>query len=170
MCGGTEPPHSARAGMAPPRPVLHRGANMAAPSEGRPGRGSAPFPGTDSGSFPFPFAVPHGAAGEPPKKPCRACTDFKSWLREQRKQTAPGGAVRRGFPAGREKSPGTPGDPQPLQSSLSPPSCPLKWDEAAYSLQGVKEPGTGFSSVGMGRGSPSSSRVRGALPLAPLRV
>lgn len=82
--------------MAPPRPVLHRGVEMAAPSEGRAGRGSAPFPGTDNGSFPFPFAIPHGTAGEPPKKPCRACTDFKSWLREQRKQAAPGSAVRRG--------------------------------------------------------------------------
>lgn len=83
----------------PPRPVVHRGAKMAAPSEGRPGRGASPFPGTESGPFAFPFAVPHGAAGsgaeESSKKPCRACTDFKSWLREQRKRAAPGGGVRR---------------------------------------------------------------------------
>uniref|UniRef100_A0A8C7EGZ4 Uncharacterized protein n=1 Tax=Nothoprocta perdicaria TaxID=30464 RepID=A0A8C7EGZ4_NOTPE len=59
---------------------------MAAPGEGR--RAASAFPGTESGAFPFPFPAPPGAAGpqEPPKKPCRACTDFKSWLREQRKQ------------------------------------------------------------------------------------
>lgn len=106
-----------RAGMAPPRPGLHRGFSMAAPSEGRAGRAAASFPGTDSGSFPF--SVPHGAAGEPSKKPCRACTDFKSWLREQRKQAAPGSAVRRGG-----SPPWNPGGPQFLQSSVSPPSCP----------------------------------------------
>uniref|UniRef100_A0A8C0VMM7 Uncharacterized protein n=1 Tax=Cyanistes caeruleus TaxID=156563 RepID=A0A8C0VMM7_CYACU len=71
-------------------------AELRGAGRGRAGRGSSPFPGTDNGSFPFPFPVPHGAAGEPPKKPCRACTDFKSWLREQRKQAAPGSAVRRG--------------------------------------------------------------------------
>lgn len=79
--------------------MVHRGAKMAAPSEGRPGRGASPFPGTESGPFTFPFTVPHGAAGsgaeESSKKPCRACTDFKSWLREQRKRAAPGGGVRR---------------------------------------------------------------------------
>lgn len=86
-------------GGFPRRPVVHRDAKMAAPSEGRPGRGASPFPGTESGSFAFPFAVPHGAAGSgaesSSKKPCRACTDFKSWLREQRKRAAPGGGVRR---------------------------------------------------------------------------
>ncbi|XP_074742578.1 FAD-linked sulfhydryl oxidase ALR isoform X1 [Strix uralensis] len=85
---------------------------MAAPSEGRPGRGASPFPGTESGPFAFPFAVPHGAAGsgaeEPPKKPCRACTDFKSWLREQRRRAAPGGGE---LPVTEEKEP--------------PPDCPL---------------------------------------------
>uniref|UniRef100_A0A8V5GEI7 Uncharacterized protein n=1 Tax=Melopsittacus undulatus TaxID=13146 RepID=A0A8V5GEI7_MELUD len=79
--------------------MVHRGAKMAAPNEGRPGRGASPFPGTEAGPFTFPFPVPHGAAGsgaeEPSKKPCRACTDFKSWLRQQRKQAAPGGGVRR---------------------------------------------------------------------------
>ncbi|XP_059717652.1 FAD-linked sulfhydryl oxidase ALR isoform X2 [Haemorhous mexicanus] len=73
--------------MAPPRPILHRGANMAAPSEGRAGRGYAPFSGTDGGSFPF--TVAQGAAEETTKKPCRACTDFKSWFRDQKKQVAP---------------------------------------------------------------------------------
>ncbi|KAM7092002.1 uncharacterized protein J5F26_011275 isoform 4-T4 [Ciconia maguari] len=96
----------------PPRPVVHRGAKMAAPSEGRPGRGGSPFPGTESGPFAFPFAVPHGAAGsgaeEPSKKPCRACTDFKSWLREQRKRAAPGG-----------------GDPMVAEEKEPPPDCPL---------------------------------------------
>uniref|UniRef100_A0A8C9MNJ3 Uncharacterized protein n=1 Tax=Serinus canaria TaxID=9135 RepID=A0A8C9MNJ3_SERCA len=68
--------------MAPPRPILHRGANMAAPSEGRAGREYAPFSGTDGGSFPF--TVAQGEAEETPKKPCRACTDFKSWFRNQK--------------------------------------------------------------------------------------
>ncbi|XP_068763876.1 FAD-linked sulfhydryl oxidase ALR [Struthio camelus] len=66
---------------------------MAAPGEGR--RGATPFPGTDSGAFPFPVppgAVAGSGAQEPPRKPCRACTDFKSWLREQRRRAAPGGA------------------------------------------------------------------------------
>lgn len=64
-------------------------ANMAAPTG--PGGPSAGFEG-------FPFAV----AGKPAedssgreqeqtggvkKKPCRACTDFKSWMKVQRKQT-----------------------------------------------------------------------------------
>uniref|UniRef100_A0A803XSM3 Uncharacterized protein n=1 Tax=Meleagris gallopavo TaxID=9103 RepID=A0A803XSM3_MELGA len=66
---------------------------MAAPSEGRPGRGASTFPGTEGGSFAFAFTVPPGAAGsgaeEQPKKPCRACTDFKSWLREQRNAVGP---------------------------------------------------------------------------------
>lgn len=128
--------------MAPPRPVLHRGAIMAAPSEGRAGRGYEPFPGTDGGAFSF--AVPQGEAEETPKKPCRACMDFKSWFRHQRKQVAPGTAVRRGGAL-----PGAPGDPQSLQRCLRPPFFPRKWDEAGCSLQGVKEPGTGLSSVGM---------------------
>ncbi|XP_054067090.1 FAD-linked sulfhydryl oxidase ALR [Rissa tridactyla] len=85
---------------------------MAAPSEGRPGRGASPFPGTESGPFTFPFTVPHGAAGsgaeESSKKPCRACTDFKSWLREQRKQAAPGG-----------------GEPVVVEEKEPPPDCPL---------------------------------------------
>lgn len=83
---------------------MHRGAKMAAPSEGRPGRGASSFPGTESGPFAFPFTVPSGAAGsgaeEQPKKPCRACTDFKSWLREQKKQAAAGAVVRRGVGRG----------------------------------------------------------------------
>ncbi|XP_048349457.1 FAD-linked sulfhydryl oxidase ALR [Sphaerodactylus townsendi] len=39
----------------------------------------------------FPFPLPdsgEGAEGEPPKRkkpPCRACTDFKSWMRDQKK-------------------------------------------------------------------------------------
>ncbi|XP_010725634.1 FAD-linked sulfhydryl oxidase ALR [Meleagris gallopavo] len=91
---------------------------MAAPSEGRPGRGASTFPGTEGGSFAFAFTVPPGAAGsgaeEQPKKPCRACTDFKSWLREQRKQTAAGGVA-----AVEEKEP--------------PPDCPLDSEQLGRS-------------------------------------
>ncbi|KAK9393378.1 Gfer: Sulfhydryl oxidase [Crotalus adamanteus] len=58
---------------------------MAAPS---PSSGRAfPFPGSPS---------EHPANEEPPseekrpkKPPCRACTDFKSWMREQKKQAGP---------------------------------------------------------------------------------
>ncbi|KAG9476678.1 FAD-linked sulfhydryl oxidase ALR [Eleutherodactylus coqui] len=60
-------------------------ANMAAPSDRN---SSNPLSG-------FPFAIPGvkqdggGQEGEAkPKKPCRACMDFKSWMREQRKQSA----------------------------------------------------------------------------------
>ncbi|XP_071616694.1 FAD-linked sulfhydryl oxidase ALR isoform X2 [Heliangelus exortis] len=97
---------------------------MAAPGEGRAGRagrGASGFSGTESGSFPFPFTVPHEAAGsgaeEPSKKPCRACTDFKSWLREQRKQTAPGG-----------------GDPAVVEEVTEPPpECPLDSEQLGRS-------------------------------------
>ncbi|XP_062444179.1 FAD-linked sulfhydryl oxidase ALR isoform X1 [Rhea pennata] len=91
---------------------------MAAPGEGR--RGAAPFPGTESGRFAFPFPVPPGAAGseaqEPPRKPCRACTDFKSWLREQRRQAA-GGADA--VAVAEEKEP--------------PPDCPLDSEQLGRS-------------------------------------
>ncbi|NXA52469.1 ALR oxidase, partial [Nothocercus julius] len=92
---------------------------MAAPGEGR--RGPSTFPGTESGAFSFPFPVPRGAAGsgaqEPPKKPCRACTDFKSWLREQRRRAAPGGADA--GVAAEEKEP--------------PPDCPLDSEQLGRS-------------------------------------
>lgn len=67
---------------------------MAAPTGPRGSAASSP-PGFEG----FPFAV----AGKPPedssgkeqqqtgevkKKPCRACTDFKSWMKIQKKQTA----------------------------------------------------------------------------------
>ncbi|XP_044159034.1 FAD-linked sulfhydryl oxidase ALR [Bufo gargarizans] len=59
--------------------------NMAAPSDRQP---SNPLSG-------FPFAIPGvkqdggGKEGEAkPKKPCRACMDFKSWMREQRRHSA----------------------------------------------------------------------------------
>uniref|UniRef100_A0A6J0VA20 Sulfhydryl oxidase n=1 Tax=Pogona vitticeps TaxID=103695 RepID=A0A6J0VA20_9SAUR len=66
---------------------------MAAPSPSAGGSSSA-------AAFPFPFPVPPAgetaegspqAAAEGPKRkkpPCRACTDFKSWMREQKKQGA----------------------------------------------------------------------------------
>ncbi|XP_067858936.1 FAD-linked sulfhydryl oxidase ALR [Heptranchias perlo] len=59
---------------------------MAAPSPGP--SGANPFAG-------FPFPVGRGddtdrlapqSSGEKPKRPCRACVDFKTWIREQRKQ------------------------------------------------------------------------------------
>ncbi|XP_029432681.1 FAD-linked sulfhydryl oxidase ALR [Rhinatrema bivittatum] len=53
---------------------MHRASNMAAPSERR------------SPLFPAPGSAP--SEQQKPKKPCRACTDFKSWIRSQRKQTA----------------------------------------------------------------------------------
>ncbi|XP_058013411.1 FAD-linked sulfhydryl oxidase ALR isoform X2 [Ahaetulla prasina] len=58
---------------------------MAAPSPS-PGR-AFPFPGSPN---------EHPANEEPPseekrrkKPPCRACTDFRSWMREQKKQAGP---------------------------------------------------------------------------------
>uniref|UniRef100_A0A8C0J9J2 Sulfhydryl oxidase n=1 Tax=Chelonoidis abingdonii TaxID=106734 RepID=A0A8C0J9J2_CHEAB len=68
------------------RPNMHCGSKMAAPSErtGRPAAGPAAGPGA------FPFPLPDaGAEEQPRRKPCRACTDFRSWIREQRKQTKP---------------------------------------------------------------------------------
>ncbi|XP_023958135.2 FAD-linked sulfhydryl oxidase ALR [Chrysemys picta bellii] len=67
---------------------MHCGSKMAAPSEPRGNPASGPSAGP--GSFPFPLPGPPGAGAEqqPRKKPCRACTDFRSWIREQRKQTA----------------------------------------------------------------------------------
>uniref|UniRef100_A0A674JGX4 Uncharacterized protein n=1 Tax=Terrapene triunguis TaxID=2587831 RepID=A0A674JGX4_9SAUR len=67
---------------------MHCGSKMAAPSERRGNPASGPAAGP--GPFPFPLPGPPGAGAEqqPRKKPCRACTDFRSWIREQRKQTA----------------------------------------------------------------------------------
>lgn len=66
---------------------------MAAPG----GPGGAPASST-TGFGGFPFAVaggpPEDSPGKEPerggdvkKKPCRACTDFKSWMKVQKKQT-----------------------------------------------------------------------------------
>ncbi|KAL8174879.1 UNVERIFIED_CONTAM: hypothetical protein K2H54_008475 [Gekko kuhli] len=57
---------------------------MAAPSASQ----ARPAP-----AFPFPLPAPGEGAeeGRPPKKkkpPCRACTDFRSWMRDQKKQAA----------------------------------------------------------------------------------
>ncbi|XP_054247208.1 FAD-linked sulfhydryl oxidase ALR [Indicator indicator] len=90
---------------------------MAAPGEGRAGRGSSAFLSTEGGPVAFPLAVPHGAAGsgEPAKKPCRACTDFKSWLRQQRQRAGPG----TGLAVAEEKEP--------------PPDCPLDSEQLGRS-------------------------------------
>ncbi|MBN3280037.1 ALR oxidase, partial [Polyodon spathula] len=67
---------------------------MAAPGDKSPSSpvaSASPFAG-------FPFSIPGAATGEPAdkqaektgeqkKKPCRACMDFKSWIKQQRKQT-----------------------------------------------------------------------------------
>ncbi|MGH0178718.1 UNVERIFIED_CONTAM: hypothetical protein FKN15_078217 [Acipenser sinensis] len=66
---------------------------MAAPSD----KGSSTV-ASESPFAGFPFAIPGAATresadkqsektGEQKKKPCRACMDFKSWIKQQRKQT-----------------------------------------------------------------------------------
>ncbi|MBN3319189.1 ALR oxidase, partial [Atractosteus spatula] len=54
----------------------------------------APDPPSVAGLAGFPFAIPavpsekaSEKTGEHKKKPCRACMDFKSWIKEQRKQS-----------------------------------------------------------------------------------
>lgn len=53
---------------------------------------AAPTPGPSRPPPAFPFNFPAPAEEQPSKKqkkpPCRACTDFKSWMREQKKQAA----------------------------------------------------------------------------------
>lgn len=77
-----------------------------------------------SGFEGFPFAVggkpaeenpskEQEQAGEVKKKPCRACTDFKSWMKIQKKQTA----------AAVQETNAT--DPEPQQD----PQCPLDREE-----------------------------------------
>ncbi|KAI3359315.1 hypothetical protein L3Q82_002821 [Scortum barcoo] len=56
--------------------------------------------------------VPEDQSGAVKKKPCRACTDFKSWMKVQKKQTA---AVQETRPA----------EPEPQQD----PQCPLDREE-----------------------------------------
>ncbi|XP_014792234.1 PREDICTED: FAD-linked sulfhydryl oxidase ALR [Calidris pugnax] len=90
---------------------------MAAPREDRQCRGAPPFSGTESG----PFTGAHGAAGsgaeEQSKKPCRACTDFKSWFQQQRKRAAPGGG----------------GDETVAEERGPPPNCPLDSEQLGRS-------------------------------------
>ncbi|XP_060696855.1 FAD-linked sulfhydryl oxidase ALR isoform X1 [Hemiscyllium ocellatum] len=58
---------------------------MAAPSPGP--LGGFPFPlGSDAESGADRSGSRAGAGGEKVKKPCRACVDFKTWIREQKKQ------------------------------------------------------------------------------------
>ena len=68
--------------------------NMAAPSGARSSTTSSP-PGFDG--FPFPLSAKQSEdkggkeqeqSGDIKKKPCRACTDFKSWMRVQKQTTA----------------------------------------------------------------------------------
>ncbi|XP_053898012.1 FAD-linked sulfhydryl oxidase ALR [Malaclemys terrapin pileata] len=91
---------------------MHCGSKMAAPSEPRGNPASGPSAGP--GPFPFPLPGPPGAGAEPQprKKPCRACTDFRSWIREQRKQTA---------------SPS--GEAYVEEEKEKPPDCPLDREE-----------------------------------------
>lgn len=74
-------------------------ANMAAPTTPTGSATSNP-----AGFEGFPFAVAgraaedskeQGQAGEVKKKPCRACTDFKSWMKVQKKQATDAAQVRR---------------------------------------------------------------------------
>ncbi|XP_066496760.1 FAD-linked sulfhydryl oxidase ALR [Tiliqua scincoides] len=78
---------------------------MAAPS---------PSAGRAAPASPLPFPVPGGPQPEaaPARKkqpPCRACTDFKSWTREQKKRAGPatqtleGGVMPFGCPLDREE-------------------------------------------------------------------
>jgi len=66
---------------------------MAAPTGPR-GTSASNLPGFHG--FPFPVAAkpPEGSSGKEPeqtgdvkKKPCRTCTDFKSWMKTQKKPT-----------------------------------------------------------------------------------
>lgn len=75
---------------------------MAAPTGPRGSSASSP-PGFEG--FPFPVAgrTPEDSSvkdqeqqGDVKKKPCRACTDFKSWMKVQKKQTTAAVQVTRG--------------------------------------------------------------------------
>ncbi|XP_039346232.1 FAD-linked sulfhydryl oxidase ALR-like [Mauremys reevesii] len=88
---------------------MHCGSKMAAPSERRGNPASGPSAGP--GAFPFPLPGA-GAEEQPRKKPCRACTDFRSWIREQRKQTA-----------------SQSGEAYVEEEKEKPPDCPLDREE-----------------------------------------
>ncbi|XP_035253795.1 FAD-linked sulfhydryl oxidase ALR [Anguilla anguilla] len=72
---------------------------MAAPGDNRASRPSPQSTGLEG--FPFKLAdstsgtadSDQGKSGEQKKKPCRACTDFKSWMKIQKKETAAQGSV-----------------------------------------------------------------------------
>ncbi|XP_053132247.1 FAD-linked sulfhydryl oxidase ALR isoform X2 [Hemicordylus capensis] len=89
-CHGDRPPSgppSSPPGRPPSAaPACFARSKMAAPS---------PSTGRPAPAFPFPFPAPgQPAEGEPaphPAKkqpPCRACVDFRSWIRDQKKQAA----------------------------------------------------------------------------------
>lgn len=96
---------------------------MAAPTGPRGATASSP-PGFEG--FPFPVTArpsedssgkEQESSGEVKKKPCRACTDFKSWMKLQKKQTT--AAAQEAKPAESEPQP----DPQ----------CPLDREELGRS-------------------------------------
>ncbi|CAM2099908.1 FAD-linked sulfhydryl oxidase ALR [Caretta caretta] len=91
---------------------MHCGSKMAAPSERRGNPASDPAAGPGSFSFPLPGPPGAGAEEQPRKKPCRACTDFRSWIREQRKQTA-----------------SQSGEAYVEEEKEKPPDCPLDREE-----------------------------------------
>ncbi|XP_075421855.1 FAD-linked sulfhydryl oxidase ALR [Ascaphus truei] len=91
---------------------MHCTPKMAAPSERR-------VPGAELSGFPFPVpaAKPEGGghrAEAAPGKPCRACTDFKSWIRGQRMQSAASPEVD-------------------VEEKERPPECPLDREELGRS-------------------------------------
>ncbi|KAI4884006.1 hypothetical protein NFI96_019530 [Prochilodus magdalenae] len=92
---------------------------MAAPSGSR----YADSNNTGMEGFPFPAPVKQsedssgkqqGETGGVTKKPCRACSDFKSWMRVQKKQTAPVSA-------------------QATEENEKPVECPLDREELGRS-------------------------------------
>lgn len=91
--------------------------NMAAPSGARSSTTSGP-PGFEGFPFPIPAKPSQDKSdkeleqsGDVKKKPCRACTDFKSWMRVQKQATA--------------TAQNTSSEPEPTQE----PECPLDRQE-----------------------------------------
>uniref|UniRef100_A0A1A8BDX4 Sulfhydryl oxidase n=1 Tax=Nothobranchius kadleci TaxID=1051664 RepID=A0A1A8BDX4_NOTKA len=91
---------------------------MAAPTGAAESSGASP-PGFEG--FPFPvssrpqedsFGKGHEQSGDARKKPCRACTDFKSWVKLQKRQDADAAQETR-----------------PAENVQPDPQCPLERDE-----------------------------------------
>ncbi|KAM4698352.1 FAD-linked sulfhydryl oxidase ALR [Rhinophrynus dorsalis] len=66
---------------------MHHSSNMATPSDRQPPLPLSSFPFKITGVKPEGSGQAASGGGETvsPKKPCRTCMDFKSWMREQRK-------------------------------------------------------------------------------------